>query len=259
MKMGIDIHWMKRIGLLTEDPRTYFEMLEVLRERGLRFVSLDFYEPIPANIGVIITTEHERERVPFDKLVTDEDPDTAVSRANLMLSGEGEIREIRIGVDPGVRPGFAVLGDGAVLMRSLAKTPESVCELVDSVVREYPMASVIVRVGNGDRTNRNRIFNALWDEGHMVEIVDESNTTTRSQTPDEDAAVEIAMTPGYRPAKRQETNPCDGEIRNIQRISRLESKGSLTVSRNLAKKVALGELTLNDAIELQRKGTSDFD
>ena len=250
---------MKRIGLLTEDPRTYFETLEVLREKGLRFVSLDFYEPIPANIGVIITTERERDRVPFDKLVTDADADTAVSRANMMLSGEGEIREIRIGVDPGVRPGFAVLGDGAVLMRSLAKTPESVSELVDSVVKEYPMASVVVRVGNGDRTNRNRIFNTLWDEGHMVEIVDESNTTTRSPTPDEDAAVEIAMTPGYRPAKRQETNPCDGEIRNIQRISRLESKGSLTVSKNLAKKVALGVLTLNEAIELQRKGANEGD
>jgi hypothetical protein len=137
-------------------------------------------------------------------------------------------------------------------MRSLASTPESVGELVEDVVREYPTANVVVRIGNGDRTNRNRTFNKLWDEGHKLEIVDERNTTTKSQTPDEDAAVEIAMTPGYRPAKRQETNPCQGEIRNIQRISRLESEGSLTVSRELARKVALGELTLRDAIEQMR-------
>ena len=40
---------MKRIGLLTEDPRTYFEMLEVLRERGLEYVSLDFDDAVIKN------------------------------------------------------------------------------------------------------------------------------------------------------------------------------------------------------------------
>lgn len=243
---------MRLIGLLTEDPRTYFEILEVLREQDIGFVSLDFSDPTPANVGVIITTEHEKGMIPFDRIVTDPDPDTAVARARLMLSADDEVKDIVIGIDPGVRPGFAVLGDGAVMMRSLANTPESVSGLVEDVVREYPTANVVVRIGNGDRTNRNRIFNKLWDEGHRLEIVDERNTTTKSQTPDEDAAVEIAMTPGYRPAKRQETNPCLGEIRNIQRISRLESEGSLTVSRELARKVALGELTLRDAIEQMR-------
>jgi len=243
---------MKLIGLLTEDPRTYFEVLEVLREQDLKFVSLDFSDPTPANVGVIITTERERDRILFDRIIVEPDPDTAVARARLMLSAESEIRELTIGIDPGVRPGFAVLGDGAVLMRSLASAPESVADLVEKVVREYPAANVIVRIGNGDRTNRNRIFNKLWDDGHELEIVDERNTTTKSQTPDEDAAVEIAMTPGYRPTKRQDNTPCLGEIRNIQRISRLESEGSLTVSRILAKKVALGEITLSDAIEQMR-------
>ena len=245
---------MKLIGLLTEDPRAYFEMLEVLREQGLKFVSLDFLDPTPANVGVIITTAGERDRVTFDKVVTDSDPDIAVGRAKLLLSSEHEIRDITVGIDPGVRPGFAVLGDGVILLRSLADSPEAVREMVERVTREYPSANLVVRIGNGDRTNRNRIFNILWDDGHMLEIVDESNTTTSSQTPDEDAAVEIAMTPGYRPGKRQENIPCDGEIRNIQRLSRLESEGSLTVSKDLAKKVAIGELSLRDAIEKQKNG-----
>ena len=90
----------------------------------------------------------------------------------------------------------------------------------------------------------------------MLEIVDERNTTKRSQTPDEDAAVEIAMTPGYRPRKRQAIEPCQGEIRNIQRISRLESEGCLTVSKVLAKKVAKGEISLSDAIVTQKNGSN---
>jgi len=251
-------HWvtiparMKAIGLMTEDSKVYFEMLEALRKHDLKFVSIDFSEPIPANVGVIITTEGEREKVDFDRVITYPEPEAAIARARRMLAGEKAVKDIMIGIDPGVKPGFAVLADGIVLTRSLASSPEAVAEMVDDVVKEYPTATIIVRLGNGDRTNRNRIFNSLWDSGQMVEIVDERNTTKRSQTPDEDAAVEIAMTPGYRPSKRQETEPCEGEIRNIQRISRLESNGTLTVSRELAKKVAIGEMSLKDAIERQR-------
>jgi len=245
---------MRAIGLLTENPRTYFEMLETLRGANLKVVSLDFGEPVPADVGAIITTEEEKGRIQFDRIVTDSNPTVAITRAKMMMSADSRVKELMIGIDPGVRPGVAVLGDGVVLMRSLAESPEAVGGLVDEVVQEYPDASVVVRIGHGDRTNRNRIFNTLWDEGHMLEIVDERNTTKRSHTPDEDAAVEIAMTPGYRPMKRQEVEPCAGEIRNIQRISRLESEGSLTVSKELAKKVATGELTLDDAIELQKNG-----
>lgn len=250
---------MRIIGLQTQDPRTYFEMLEALREQNLKFVSLDFSEPTPANVGVIITGERERDRIDFDKIVTDADPDVAVARAKMLIAGEGNVKDLLIGIDPGVRPGFAAIGDGIVLTRSIADSPEAVSVMVDALVREYSDANIVVRIGHGDRTNRNRVFNALWDGGHRLEIVDERNTTKRSQTPDEDAAVEIAMTPGYRPGKRQENDPCPGEIRNIQRISRLESSGSLTVSKELAKKVAKGELTLKDAIDIQKNGSNSSD
>jgi len=247
---------MQVIGLLTEDPRVYYEILETLREQGLRFVLLDFSDPIPANVGVVITTEQEKEKVDFDRIVVAEDADATVMKAKRVISGETTVMDLMIGIDPGSRPGFAALGDGVVLMRSIAPSPEAVGDIVDHIVKNHPEANVVVRIGHGDRTNRNRIFNTLWDNGHELEIVDERNTTKRSQTPDEDAAVEIAMTPGYRPRKRQEVDPCPGEIRNIQRISRLESAGSLTVSKELAKKVAIGELTLGDAIELQKNGNN---
>lgn len=242
---------MKRIGLLTEDSRTYFETLEVLRERGLGFVSLEFGEAVPAHVGVVITTDAEAPKVPFDRVVSDADPDAAVTRAVKELAGSAAVKSLCIGVDPGHRPGVAAVGDGVVLTRSVAPSPEGVSEIVDRMARDYPCMNLLVRIGNGDRTNRNRIFNRLWDDGRRLEIVDEHNTTTRSETPDEDAAVEIAMTPGYKPVKKQPVQPCDGELRNIQRLSRLESNGRLTVSKDLAARVALGELSLGEAIDLQ--------
>jgi hypothetical protein len=42
--------------------------------------------------------------------------------------------------------------------------------------------------------------------------------------------------------------PTDGELREIQRKSRIKSQGRITISSELAKKVALGELTLAEAI-----------
>ena len=245
---------MRIVGILTEDPRTYFGMLAALRAKGLRFISLEFSEPVPAYVGAVITTEAERHKVAFDKVITDQDPDVAIGKAIATLANTDEIREMAIGIDPGTRPGFAVLGDGVVLVRTVAESPEAVREMVGDVVREYPSASVIVRIGHGDRTNRNRVFNALWDDGYRLEIVDERNTTKRSHTSDEDAAVEIAMTPGYRPGKKQANEPCDGEIRNVQRLSRLESSGTVTVSKDLAKKVAKGELSMSDAINRQKNG-----
>ena len=245
---------MRVIGVLTEDPRVYFEMLTALRSEGLRHLSLDFDEPLPANLGVIISTDRERPRICFDEVVTDEDPAVAVAKAKAMLSGGRDLTKIVVGVDPGDRPGVAaVANDGSELQRTRVSSPEEVAEAVRHISESYLPASIIVRIGHGDRTNRNRIFNMLWDRGYAVEIVDERNTTTRSKTPDEDAAYEIALTPGYSPKKRQEVSPAPGEIRNIQRLSRIQSDGTLTVSRELAEKVASGQISMEEAIARQRR------
>jgi hypothetical protein len=244
---------MRVVGILTEDSRVYFDLLTAFRAEGLKHVSLDFSESLPANVAVVVTTEAERDRIPFDRVVTDSDPDIVVAKVKSILAGGREPTTIIIGIDPGNRPGIAAVGsDGTTLARTQAPSPEGVRELVDEIAERYSPSAMVVRIGDGDRTNRNRIFNMLWDCGYSVEIVDERNTTRRSKTPDEDAAYEIALTPGYAPRKRQEVSPSPGEIRNIQRLSRLRSDGALTVSRELAEKVALGEMSMEEAITRQK-------
>ncbi len=245
---------MRIVGVLTEDSRRYFDILTALRSEGLKHVSLDFSEPLPANVVVVVSTEDERHRIPSDKVVTDPDPCIALEKVKNFLAGEKDLTTLAIGIDPGNRPGIAaVASDGTTLMRMQAPDPEGVLPLVDEVANRYSSSELVVRIGNGDRTNRNRIFNKLWDCGYSVEIVDERNTTKRSKTPDEDAAYEIALTPGYAPGERQDVSPLPGEIRNIQRLSRLQSEGKLTVSRELAEKVASGKMSMEGAIVRQRK------
>jgi hypothetical protein len=49
--------------------------------------------------------------------------------------------------------------------------------------------------------------------------------------------------------------PTPGELRNLQRISRLRSKGKLTISMDVARLVSHGELTMDEA--LQSSGYED--
>jgi hypothetical protein len=243
---------MKLVGLLTEDSRRYYEMIEALKAEDIEYTSLDFDAPVPADVSVVVTTERERDKVLFERVVIDDDPSEAVANIRRQINGGRAVNGLTIGIDPGHRPGVAAVADGIVLTRGVAKSPEDVKVVIDGILREFPSPNVVIRIGNGDRTNRNRTFNDLWERGHRLEIVDERNTTTRSATPDEDAAVEIALTPGFRPEGKQKVEPAPGEIRNIQRLSRLQSDGSLTVSKELASKVAKGEISMDQAISLQR-------
>jgi hypothetical protein len=122
-------------------------------------------------------------------------------------------------------------------------------------LRAFPAKVARVRIGHGDPTNRNRVLNGLAREAVRVEIVDEAGTTHRSAQPDVDAAIRIALTPGIRVTPPFDVTPTRGEVRDIQRRSRIDSDGQLTISADLADAVARGEVSLEDAIARQRRRT----
>lgn len=243
----------KVLGVLTEDFRLYHDLVGTLKARGVPFVSLSFGRRVPETVGAVLTSPAEVPRVRSARVVAVDDIDNAISRALQLLKGKSEWRELLIGVDPGHEPGVAVLGDGDVLDTYLAPSPEAVRDRVRTALRTFPAEHVRVRVGHGDPTNRNRILNVLAPEGLRVEIVDEAGTTHRTPQPDLDAAVDIARTPGVRVQPPFEVRPTPGEVHEIQRRSRVQSGGQVTISSELADAVARGELTLDAAISRQRQ------
>ncbi len=176
--------------------------------------------------------------------------------AKSMLSGGENYDTLIVGVDPGSRPGVALIGDGRVLIAETVGSPEQVADEIGRLLKVFAHHHMIARVGHGDRTNRNRIIRAIWNSVDDVEVVDEKNTTRRTEEPDADAAVTIALSTGYRMPFPPEGLPTPGEIRDIQRISRIESGGRMTISTELADQVARGELTLPEALAVQGKRTS---
>ncbi len=57
------------IGVLTSDFVLYHDIIHALQRREVPFASLTFNSPIPANVGVIITSEKEKDKINFERVV----------------------------------------------------------------------------------------------------------------------------------------------------------------------------------------------
>lgn len=239
----------KFVGILTEDFRLYHDLVAELKARDIPFVSLSFSDRVPQKVGAIITSETEASKVKFRAKVATGNVEDAIARALQLLKGRSSWREVIIGIDPGPHPGMAVIADGEVVDTRIASAPEEAADIVAREMKNFPARKYIVRVGHADRTNRNRIINALSETGYSIEIVDESGTTRRTEKPDIDAAIGIGLASGIRAAKKYEIQPTPGEVREIQRQSRILSGGRVTISKDMAVKVAQGRLSLKDAID----------
>jgi hypothetical protein len=243
---------MKIIGLVTEDFRFFHRMVRLLKEKDEPFVSLSVDDPIPESVGAVITTAAERELVRFPTVVSDDNPDFAFKAARSVLRGK-RFLQIVIGIDPGRMPGIAMIGDGRIIDTEQSYCPEEVTETIIRMTWNLDFDHMLVRIGHGDPTNRNRIIRAIWDLADKVEIVDETKTTKRTETPDIDAAIMIAFTSGEGVDIRPEVCPTPGEVRDIKRLSRIESCGRVTISTELASKVARGKISLAEAIEAYQR------
>ena len=97
----------------------------------------------------------------------------------------------------------------------------------------------------------NRLANAMLARGYAVELVNEQKTSRGVKRNQHGvSAIRIATLSGERVWEPFELQTTEGEIREIQRRSRIKSQGRITISSELARQVALGELTLLEAINL---------
>jgi hypothetical protein len=247
---------MKIIGVMTENFSIYYEIVKVLKERKIPFISLSLDDAIPGNVGLVLSTPDELPRIWFDhKLAITEKDDISlmIDKALKILEGKEKFNRLIIGIDPGKRPGVAVMGDGEILEVYHVDSPEKVVSILKRVLKTYSKAEVLIRIGHGDPTHRNRIINTLFNLGVQIEMVDETSTTRKTVQPDIKAAIDIALSGGIPIKSKLEVKPTAGEIKDIQRISRLESNGALTISKPLAQKVAAGKITIEEAIKSQQK------
>ncbi len=247
----------RSVALVTRDPALYGELAGFLREGRWPSVSLLPGQRIPESVAVVLTSPREAASIPHPNvLAVSPDGDrqslaAAVEQAFDLTQAE---EELIVGIDPGPRPGYAVVSGGRCLSTGCLESPESAGTFASQLRHRFPSRPVRYRIGAGDPPSRNRIVNSLLNHQRWVELVDEHGTTPRGQRRPRDpvAARRIAHTSGITIRERLPSAFTPGDIQNLQRMSRERSGGRLTISRSSAHRVLRGELTLAEAVDQAR-------
>ncbi|NUB92447.1 hypothetical protein HTZ84_04810 [Haloterrigena sp. SYSU A558-1] len=245
------------IVVATADFEVYHGVVNELRERGTQFTTVEPDEELPERTTVVVTgADHADDFATVTTVVADPDhPRRAVDQALAAVRGNGG-RTI-IGVDPGRKPGIAVLAGEMVV--AAFQVPLS--DAVDVIQREADEATnPVVRVGDGARLQSAKLVNDLEDV--TVELVDETGTTPYLGTGsrgmgDVLAAANIARLEGEVVDSR-DIEPTAGELQVIKDRSREQSEENRAIDEVLARRVAAGELTIDEALSEHRTdGDSD--
>ena len=242
------------IVVATADFEVYHDVVGELRDRGVTFTTVEPGDDLPERARVVVTGPEDEVDPGEAALVraSPDEPRRAVEEALATLRGGGG-RTV-VGVDPGERPGIAVLSGETVV----AAFAVPLADAVATIERELEGAvDPVVRIGDGARLQGARIVEALEDV--RVELVDETGTTPYlgqgargTGMGDVLAAVNIARLEG-EPIGSRDVEPTAGEIQVVKNRSREQSPENRELTDSLARRVALGELTLEEAMAEHRE------
>ena len=242
---------MGSIAVRTGDFRLAYRVLAELKRRGVRCIQLLPSDPLPPGVSAWLAAPAEVV-MSNDAAGIPATIDTfhlAVERAVHRMTHQGSMRSLMFGIDPGPRPGVAWVGDGIFLGKKQFEEVDGVVDRVIDIAETIDYENLVIRVGNGSKTIANRIINTCMARSLNVERVDEARTSVGvPRHAHSSAALRIAHLPGNAVKEKQRVRPTNGEIRDIQRRSRKVSGGRVTIPSELARAVAMGRLTIHDAI-----------
>lgn len=245
------------IVVATADFELYHDAVSELRDRGVEFTTVQPGAELPAEASVLLTGVDDEIAVPGDVEVVRgraENARAAVEEVIAALRGE-EGRTI-VGIDPGEQPGIAVLA-GEMVVATFQVPPDQVAAVVHEETAEA--SDPLVRIGDGARLIGARIIDDIDDV--PIELVDETGTTPYLGTGvrgigDILAAVNIARMEG-EPIDTRDVEPTAGELQRIQEQSRKQSAENRTIDLSLAREVALGNLTVEEALAQHREDATE--
>ena len=247
-----------RVAIVTGDARVYYTATKVLKEYGIPFLSLRVGERIPFDVEVVLIGEKDRVDFPVKVIVHDED---FIDELLAKLGGRERFNKVFIAIDPGERPGLSVVADGRVVEVHRLKSPRDI-EVVVDLLEKYPGAKI--KIGHGARRHRTMMLKALGrllGYDYPIVLVNEAGTTPKAGNVESPGVLDIvaSINIGLRPGREvtigellEVKEPTKREIEDIKRRSR-ELSGNITIPSRLAREVALGNLTLEEAIEIHRR------
>jgi len=172
-----------KIAVATVHGRAYYRLVTELQRRGLPFLSLKPWDPVPLDIKVVLTTRDESPQISHPKILTfeqDSSPESVVDKALLTLQGKQGYEKVVVGVDPGKTYGIAILGDNKILATLTSSNKEEASHLVVNSLKRFPAEVRLVRIGNGPVEYTKTLLESLnrtLPEETLMEIVSEAGTS----------------------------------------------------------------------------------
>ena len=198
--------------------------------------------------GILLTSPEEV--MDGEIPATEETLEISVERAIQASRGFESAVQLVFGVDPGPRPGIAWLADGIVVGSAQLEEINGVADHIIGLSSAVKHQRMCVKVGDGAPLVRDRIINHLILRGIETLQVSEYRTSSGSRVKTHlHAATRIALMGGNKVYKIRDLNPTEGDLKEIQRQSRILSSGDFTISTELARLVACGEISIEDAIK----------
>ena len=236
---------MRRIAVRTDDFRLSFHLMRELKRRKCEFVMLSSNDEWE---GILLTSPEEVQGGEIPAM--EENIEIAVERAIQASRGLDTAVQLVFGVDPGPRPGLAWLADGIVVGNAQLENIGMVADHIIGLSTAVKHQRMCVKIGDGAPLIRDRIINQLILRGIETLQVSEYRTSSGSRSKAHiHAATRIALMSGLKVYHLRDLIPTDGDLREIQRQSRIQSSGDLTIPTELARMVACGEISMEEAIK----------
>ncbi len=258
-----------RIAIQTDDTRLYHRLLKLFEGSPLRVKFFTPNQAIPIQkFDLIITTQesinHSNTSQTLQLQPKQIQPDLISKIIGIIARRrEPKFRQLILGIDPGKHIGVAAICDGMTLAAETSKLPQLTKKIEEYLIL-FPSEMVVIRVGDQPTSVSKVIFNKLFTvfgnlDNVKLEIVQEAFSSQKKMTPDfpfspdETAAIAIAHRHGKVKNHLVRSIVPEGRIKEIQKWSRNMSGNRITLDVELARIVALGEISLEHAIIQKEK------
>ena len=166
---------MVRFGIYTDDFRFYYKTIRELKDWGLPFCSIDDISDIPVDIPVILSSSSDK---PMDRFqIRESSPIRAIRKALPILAGKKQFSSLIIGMDPGPRPGVAILADLIITEANEMPDIHEAVLFIKNVLNDYNYKFFEIKIGNGDKPNRKKLVSEISDLNVDYTIVNERGTS----------------------------------------------------------------------------------
>jgi len=230
------------VGLYTKDFALLNKITNKIKDKKIKLHHLDNLSNLGYETQVLIS----KKRIKNCKIPQIQ-PDNLDILELKIRCNLYDCSDLVIGIDPGGMIGLSVIGAGRILFIDNYDDPNELAIIVKSMHLEIGLKTI--KIGSGSPPERTRILDALKDYSGIIQLVNEQNSGSGSHT---EAATRIALRQGdYNLQKKYQ--PKEGEISWIQKESRRLSKGLVTIDKELAHEILIGETTMDEAIIIYTK------